>query len=95
MAGSYNGYTIGSMVGSTFDNNPEGFKDGSATPPHNNVINTPQVDPLDTPIINNDNILDDSFQQSLKGDLDIDDIMASAMHAGKYNGIKPAHLSKI
>ena len=52
------------------------------------------VKPIDTHIINDD-YLDDLFQQSLRGDLDIDDIMVSAMHAAKYNGIKPEHLSKI
>ena len=55
MAGSYNGYTIGSMMGSIFDKDPMGSKEGSATPPDVNIEdinNQTPVDPINTPIIN-------------------------------------------
>ena len=85
IAGSYNGYTVGSLVGSTFDKNPVGFKDGSSTPPtviiqdNNKETNDDSYDPY---IINEDSVLDDLFQKSLKGELDIDIIMVSAMYVG-------------
>ena len=74
------------------------FKDGSLTPPTVNIQdnNKETNDNTNDPhIINEDSFLDDLFQKSLKGELDIDDIMVCAMHAGKYDGIKPEHLSKI
>ena len=106
IASNYNGYTIGSMAGSTFNTDVHdaisphaslASTEGSQVSPstiNTNIDGNLNVQHIDPNIINA-NLLDDLFQQSLKGDIDIDDIMVSGMHAGKYNGIKPEHLSKI
>ena len=59
------------------------------------IITKKNNDTNDPHIINEDSLLDDLFQRSLKGELGIDDIMVSVMYAGKYNGVKHEHLSKI
>ena len=89
------------MVGSTFDKDV-----GDTISPHAGLTSTegsqvsPHVikrnfDTIDPPNISEDNLLDDLFQQSLKGERDMNDIMVSAMHASKYSVIKLAHLSKL
>ena len=88
------------MVGSTFDKDV-----GDAISPHAGLTSTEgsQVSPhdiernfdtIDPPNISEDAILDDLFQQSLKCERDIIDIMVSTLHAGKYSGIHLAHLFK-
>mgnify|MGYP000234931910 CR=1 FL=1 len=44
---------------------------------------------------NEDQALDDIFDSVTKGEIDLDEIMVSAAHAGKSKGVDPAHLSKI
>ena len=101
LAGGYNGYTIGSMVGSTFDKDV-----GDTISPHASLTSTEgsqvspfilkeTLTPLIHPNISEDNLLDDLFQQSSKGEPDIIDIMVSALHANIYSCIQLAHLSKL
>ena len=59
--------------------------EGSHVSPHNIERNFDTIDP---PNISEDNLLDDLFQQSSKGERDIIDIMLSALHASKYSGIQ-------
>jgi hypothetical protein len=42
-----------------------------------------------------DEILDELYQSVTQGEIDLDEIMVSAAHAGKSKGVDPAHLSKI
>ncbi len=61
----YNGYTMGSMLCSIFNNNPVGSKNGSVTTSDINIedIDTNiNVDPIDTSIIHEDALLDDLSQ---------------------------------
>jgi hypothetical protein len=52
-------------------------------------------DPTDSESEDDEQVLDDLFDRVTKGDLDLDEIMVSAAHAGKSKGIDAAHLSKI
>ena len=65
IANNYNEFTMGSLVGSTFKNDPVGSKDCSVTSPNINIKDideTTNVDPMDTSIINEDDLLDYLFQ---------------------------------
>ena len=42
-----------------------------------------------------DEVMDRLFELTTSGEIDLDDIMVSAMHAGKRQGVKPEHLAKI
>ncbi len=44
---------------------------------------------------NEDQALDDIFDSVTKGEIDLDEIMVSAAHAGISKGVDPTHLSKI
>ena len=59
------------------------------------MLSRETLTPLIHPNISEDNLLDDLFQQSSKGEHDIIDIMVSALHTSKYSGIQLAHLSKL
>jgi hypothetical protein len=49
----------------------------------------------DTDEEDNEKVLDDLFEQVTRGDIDLDELMVSAAHAGKSKGVDAAHLSKI
>ena len=40
-------------------------------------------------------IHDSLYQHSEEGTINVDDIMVSAVHAGRHQGVKPPHLAKI
>eukprot|EP00957_Ditylum_brightwellii_P117124 8933029-Ditylum_brightwellii.AAC.1 len=40
-------------------------------------------------------LLDEIYKKSLSGEIDLDEVMTSATHAGKSKGIDPTHLSKV
>ena len=40
-------------------------------------------------------LLDEIYMKSLSGEIDLDEVMTSATHAGKPKGINPTHLSKV
>jgi hypothetical protein len=42
-----------------------------------------------------DEILDELYESVTQGEIDLDEIMVSATHTGKSEGVDPAHLSKI
>ncbi len=42
-----------------------------------------------------DQTLNDLYESATQGEIDLDEIMVSAAHAGKPTGVDPAHLSKI
>jgi hypothetical protein len=42
-----------------------------------------------------DQTLNDIYKSATQGEIDLDEIMVSATHAGKSTGVDPAHLSKI
>ena len=66
--------------------------EGSHVSPHYIERNFDTIDP---PNISEDNLLDDLFQQSSKGERDIIDIMLSALHASKYSGIQQSMSFKL
>ena len=44
--------------------------------------------------VGSEQLLDQLYDESLKGEIDLDDIMLSAAHTGKRKGIDAEHLSK-
>jgi hypothetical protein len=42
-----------------------------------------------------DQTLDDIYESVTQGEIDLDEILVSAAHAGRSKGVDPAHLSKI
>ena len=45
--------------------------------------------------VNQDTELDQLYEQSLRGEVNLDEIMASAMHVNKSRGVDAPHLAKI
>ena len=55
--------------------------------------NTDHNNPLS--VIGDNKVLDYLFVKSLQDDFNLDDIMASAVHAARHQDVKPEHLSKV
>ena len=53
-----------------------------------------ELSTYDDESVGGDQMLDDLFEKSMKGEIDLDEIMVSASHAGKSKGIEAHHLSK-
>jgi transposase InsO family protein len=51
-------------------------------------------DESDDSSLGSEQLLDDLFEKSMRGDIDLDEIMVSASHAAKAKGIDAHHLSK-
>jgi hypothetical protein len=58
------------------------------------LVSDSEID-SDASLVNDDEALDDLFAEASRGDIDLNEVMLSATHAGKTNVIDAAHLSKI
>ena len=60
----------------------------------NDTCATDEISP-DYNCADEDELLDKIFEESNEGTLDLDDIMVSAVHAGRHQGVNAKHLAKI